>query len=236
MSIPIIIQAGGKGSRLRPYTTILPKPLMPIGEVPVLEIVIKQLINFGFRELYISTGHLAHLIMSYFGDGSNWGAKITYLQETQPLGTIGAIKLLAKPRKPFIVMNGDLLTDLDIRALYDFHIAERPILTVAVTKEKVPISLGVIDFNKDHQIVGFREKPRLSFWASMGIYVFSPELWDQIPTDTYYGFDMLIGDMLSKKIHVKDFPWNGIWLDIGRPEDYERAEEELRRFKKRLLP
>jgi NDP-mannose synthase len=235
MSYSVILQAGGKGTRLRPYTTVLPKPLMPVGEVPVLEIVIRQLAFHGFKDVYISTGHLAHLIESYFGRGSSWDVDITYLREPRPLGTIGPVRLLSKPKKPFLVMNGDLLTDLNYRALYDFHLEQKSLLTVAVYREEIPVSLGVIDFDRRRQITGFKEKPKLSFWASMGVYVFSPEIWEEIPTDTYYGFDCLVEDMLAKGQPIRVFPWTGIWLDIGRPEDYERAGDAFKRFKRRLM-
>lgn len=235
MTVPVVIQAGGKGTRLYPYTTILPKPLMPVGEMPILEIVIRQLVRCGFRDLYISTSHLAHLIEAYFGDGSALNAHVTYVREEKPLGTIGPVTKIPRPQKPFIVMNGDILTDLDFRVLYNHHLSGNALLTVAVFQEKVPVSLGVIDWNDKKQATHFREKPFLQFWASMGIYVFSPELWDIIPSDTYYGFDTLMLDLLQAKREVMVYPWNGIWLDIGRPEDYQGASDIFQNNRDRLL-
>jgi NDP-sugar pyrophosphorylase family protein len=235
VSVPVIIQAGGKGTRLRPFTSVLPKPLMPVGDVPILEIVVRQLAYYGFNDLYVTTGHLAHLIESFFGDGSDWGVRIKYVREDRPLGTIGPVRKVPRPDGPFIVMNGDLLTDLDYRALYEYHVGGDALLTVSVYRGDVPVSLGVIDYNEERQIVGFREKPSLHFWASMGIYVFSSELWDLIPPDVCYGFDSLMADLLSQKRSVRVFPWNGLWLDIGRPEDYERAADEIERSRYRVL-
>ena len=236
MSVPVIIQAGGKGTRLRPYTAILPKPLMPVDDMPILEIVVRQLAHYGFTDLYVTTGHLAHLIESFFGDGSHWNTHIQYVREDQPLGTIGPVRKLPRFDRPFIVMNGDLLTDIDYRALYDYHQSHGNLVTVGVYRGEVPVSLGVIDFDDEKRIVGFREKPSLYFWASMGIYVFSPELWDLIPPDTVYGFDSLMADLLGQRRNAQVFPWSGLWLDIGRPEDYARATDEFQRYRERFLP
>jgi NDP-mannose synthase len=236
MTPPVMIQAGGKGTRLHPYTSVLPKPLMPIGDMPILEIVIRQLGYYGFNDLTITTGHLAHLIESFFGDGANWGTHIKYVREDRPLGTIGPVRALPRPTEPFLVMNGDLLTDIDYRRLYDHHLASGNLLTVSVYKSEIPVSLGVIDFNDQQQIVGFREKPSLHFWGSMGIYVFSPELWDMIPPDTCYGFDNLMADLIVDSKAVKVYPWSGLWLDIGRLEDYERATGDFQKYRHRFLP
>lgn len=233
--IPVIIQAGGQGTRLRPYTTVLPKPLMPVGDMPILEIVIRQLAYYGFRDLYITTGHLAHLIQAFFGDGGAWGVQITYLREEQPLGTIGPVRRIPRPQKPFLVMNGDILTDLDYRAVYDYHLAHDALLTVAVYEEEVPVSLGAVEYDSNRRIINFREKPILRFWASMGIYVFSPALWDRIPP-ARYGFDDLMLAILRDGLVAQVFPWDKLWLDIGRPEDYEKAIAKFEVYRDRFLP
>ena len=168
MSIPVIIQAGGKGTRLSPYSAILPKPLMPVDDMPILEIVVRQLAYYGFVDLHITTGHLAHLIESFFGDGSAWNTHIQYIREDHPLGTIGPVRKVPRPAQPFLVMNGDLLTDLNYRALYNHHLTSGGLLTVAVYRGQVPVSLGVIDFDDERRIVGFREKPSLAILGQYG--------------------------------------------------------------------
>lgn len=234
--IRVIIQAGGKGTRLQPYTTVLPKPLMPVLEYPILEIMIRQLVRQGFPKITITLGHLGHLITAVVGDGSQWGAEIDYVREDQPLGTIGAITLVEKLDRPFLVMNGDLLTDFDYRKFVSDHLASGAKLSVGVHHKEVPISLGVFEFNGDHRIVGFREKPTLFFPCSMGIYAFNPELLELIPRDQYFGFDSLMGLCLSHDIHVRAFPFKGMWLDIGRPEDYANATRLFEQSQARLLP
>jgi NDP-sugar pyrophosphorylase family protein len=237
MTTPIaIIQAGGKGTRLHPYTAVLPKPLMPIDDLPVLEIVVRQLVYHGIENLYVTTGHLAHLIEAFFGDGSKWGASITYVREDMPLGTIGPVRSVPCPSEPFIVMNGDLLTDIDYRVLYDYHLASDALLTVATYHGEIPVSLGVIEYDDQQRIIAFREKPRLHFWASMGVYVFSPELWEMIPPDIHYGFDDLMADMLANNLRAQVYPWDGRWLDIGRPEDYAKATDEFVAHREKFLP
>src|SRR5262245_60125052 len=165
----VVIQAGGRGTRLYPYTTVLPKPLMPIGDAPILEIVVRQLVYHGFRDITITVGHLGHLIVAVLGDGSRWGARIEYAQEDQPRGTIGALSALERLDEPVLVMNGDLLTDFNFGAFMDAHRAGRAQLSVGVYHKRVPISLGVLDLDADGRAVGFREKPVLSFPCSMGI-------------------------------------------------------------------
>jgi NDP-sugar pyrophosphorylase family protein len=221
--IPVILQAGGKGSRLQPYTTVIPKPLMPVGEMPIIEIVVQQLARTGVRKIFITLGHFGNLIKAFLGNGDQWGVEIVYVHEGKPLGTVGPIRQISCPETHFFVMNGDILTDLDYKALYDHHMASNSLLTVAVSKQEVPVSLGVIEFNEEREIVGFREKPTLSFWASMGIYVFSPEVWKMVPENCYFGFDSLMERILSNGLVANIFQWNGLWLDIGTPEDFARA-------------
>jgi len=229
-----VIQAGGVGSRLRPYTTVVPKPLMPVGEMPILEIVIRQLAADGFHDITITVGHLAHLIRAFFGDGSAFGVKIDYVVEDKPLGTIGALSRVPGLDRPFLVMNGDLLTDIEYRRFFEEHLASGAPMTVAVYNKRVPISLGVIEYDDCHQVVGFSEKPVKDFWVSMGVYAMSPAMLGQIPRDTHFGFDDLMAKTLREKTPVRVAPFEGLWLDIGRHEDYEEAtrifEENWHRF------
>ncbi|MFO7900677.1 MAG: sugar phosphate nucleotidyltransferase [Planctomycetota bacterium] len=230
----VVIQAGGVGSRLRPYTTVVPKPLMPVADMPILEIVIRQLAARGFTDVTITIGHLAHLIRSFFGDGSAFGAHIDYVVEDTPLGTIGPLTRVDRLDGPFLVMNGDLLTDIDYRRFMDGHVASDAPMTVAVCEKAVPISLGVIEFDGQRQVTGFQEKPVKTFSVSMGIYAMNREMLDHIPADTYFGFDDLMEQVIRREIPVRVAPFDGLWLDIGRHEDYEQAsrvfEEHRDRF------
>jgi NDP-mannose synthase len=231
-----VIQAGGKGTRLLPYTSVLPKPLMPIGDYPVLEIVIRQLVHFGFVNITIAVGHLGHLIMAVIGDGSRWGAKINYLWEDEPRGTMGSLSRLDSPDEPILVMNGDLLTDIDYSQLFEGHVRSGANLTVGVYGKKVPISLGVLDLDAESRVVGFREKPVLTFPCSMGIYVLEPELIRLIPNSGVFGFDHLMALCLERRIRTHAHLFEGLWLDIGRPEDHEDAAHVFTKHIDRFLP
>lgn len=232
----VVILAGGKGTRLAPYTTVFPKPLMPIGDLPILEIVLCQLRHYGFKDIVISVGHLSELLQAFFGDGSKWGLKIRYVSEDQPLGTMGPLKLVNNLNKPFIVMNGDLLTDIDYSSLYRFHIEHGMEATVSAVPRTIEVSLGVLEYDAAQRLTGFREKPVSTYHASMGIYVFNPTVVDLIPGGKHYGFDNLMLDMLAAGRGVKIRPFDGLWLDIGRPEDYAVANETVQKYRDRFLP
>jgi NDP-sugar pyrophosphorylase family protein len=231
-----VIQAGGKGTRLYPYTAVLPKPLMPIEEIPILEIVVRQLVHYGFRDLTITIGHLGHLIMAVLGDGSRFGARIDYLRENKPRGTIGALSGLRDVNGPILVMNGDLLTDFDFRDFLDTHLAGTTDLSVGTYNKKFPVSLGVLDLDENNNAVGFREKPVLTFPCSMGIYAINPRLLPLIPRTGMFGFDDLMALCLARRIAVRAQPFDGLWLDIGRPEDYASAGDLFRQHRDRFLP
>ncbi len=230
-----VIMAGGKGTRLAPYTTVLPKPLMPIEDQPILEVVLRQLRHFGFRRITISVGHLAELIMAFFGNGQRWGVHIDYAIEDTPQGTVGALRNMELPDEPFLVMNGDILTDLDYEALYGEHLANDSLLTIAGFRKHVDISLGVLEYGANQMMTGFREKPRLYFDVSMGIYVMSAEILSVFPTDGPYSFDGLVKDLMEADKPPRIFPFEGLWLDIGRKEDYEGAAETYRVYRSRFL-
>jgi len=232
----VVIMAGGAGRRLLPYTSVLPKPLMPVGDRPILDIVLRQLKRHGFNRITISVGHLAELIMAFFADGSRWGLSIDYAIEDEPLGTMGPVTQIEGLTEPFIVMNGDLLTDIDYRDLYAHHCRNKTGLTVATYEKPVDISLGVLELDQDTQVVGFREKPTLTFTVSMGIYVLSPSLVEVIPKGKHFGFDDLMYAMLASKIPIQCYRHSGLWLDIGRREDYDNATEVFEQSRARLLP
>lgn len=220
-----VIQAGGKGTRLRPYTLVLPKPLMPVGDLPVIEMLIKWLRRYGIREIYITTGYLGHLLRSLCGDGSQWDCKIIYSEEVEPLGTIGALDLIREQLdETFLVLNGDLVTDLDLRAFYRYHHEHKDLLTVGVTNKKVKVDLGVIE-TKDQQITNFYEKPSFDYQVSMGIYCMEPDILKHVPKAVPFGFDDLMYSMLDHKLPVHVYQHKGSWMDIGRPEDFQKAQE-----------
>lgn len=220
-----VIQAGGKGTRLRPYTLVLPKPLMPVGELPVIEMLIKWLRRNGVEDAYITTGHLGHLIKSLCGDGTQWDMSIAYSEEPEPLGTVGALNLIRDHLdETFYMLNGDLITDLDLRAFKAFHEQHGGLVTVAVTKKDVKVDLGVID-SVEGRIIDFREKPALQFQVSMGIYCMEPGVLELVPNGVPFGFDDLMYAMLARQLPVHVYEHDGCWMDIGRPEDYQHAQE-----------
>jgi len=220
-----VIQAGGKGTRLRPYTLVLPKPLMPVGDQPVIETLLKWLRRNGVHEIYITIGYLGHLIRSLCGDGSQWGMDIIYSEESEPLGTVGPLRPLRDQlNETFLVLNGDLITDLDLRTFTDSHRNNDGILTVAVTEKKIKMQLGVIE-NDNGCIKGFREKPETVFQVSMGIYCMEPGVFDLIPKGVPFGFDNLMYTMLERNMPIYAFHHKGCWMDIGIEEDFRHAQE-----------
>lgn len=233
----VVILAGGKGTRLRPYTTTIPKPIVPIGDMAIMEIVIRQLARFGCEHITVAVSHLAQIIMAYFGDGEKWGLKIDYSFEAKPLSTIGPLKLIPDLPEHFLVMNGDVLTDLDFAELYADHVASGAIATVATYERDVRIDFGVLKYeDAQHRIVGFTEKPVEHFSVSMGVYAFSRRILEFVPENTFYGFDNLMLDLIKNGCDVRARPFDGYWLDIGRPDDYDRANAEFEQVRQRFLP
>ena len=220
-----VIQAGGKGTRLRPYTTVLPKPLMPVGSKPVLELLLKWLRRNDAQEVYVTTGYLGHLIRSVCGDGRQWGLRIFYTEEIEPLGTVGALSLIReKLHDTFLVLNGDVLTDLNISDFLRSHRAYGGPLTIATTRRATHMDFGVIE-TENGRVLRFREKPSLSQIVSMGIYCMEPEVLDYIPVGVPFGFDDLMVCLMGKRVPVHTFLHQGCWLDIGRVEDFQKAQE-----------
>jgi NDP-sugar pyrophosphorylase family protein len=234
--VQAIILAGGKGRRLLPYTTVLPKPLMPIGDYPIIEVILKQLKRCGFNRISISTGYLHELIHAYLDSNKTLGLKINYSHEETPLGTIGPLRLIEDLDDTFLVMNGDILTDLNYRKLIESHKKHRAIATIATYQRDANIDFGVLEQNSEHKIIAFREKPTFHFDVSMGVYVFSKKILDYVPVDTPFGFDQLMIALIAKDESVYSYPHRGYWLDIGRPDDYARSIEEFEKFKDRFLP
>jgi NDP-mannose synthase len=222
-----IILAGGKGTRLAPYTTVLPKPLMPIGEMPILEIVIRQLQRHGFNDLTLAVGYLAELLMAYCGDGSKFGVKLDYSREEQPLGTAGPIASVPNLNETFLVMNGDLLTTIDYSAMLKYHRERGALATIACYQRDVKIDLGVIAVDSDNWVSDYIEKPTYHYTVSMGIYIFEPAILSYISSNQHLDLPELMLKLIKAEKKVNVFNFNGYWLDIGRHDDYERAIEEF---------
>jgi len=231
-----VILAGGKGTRLAPYTAVIPKPLMPIGDMPILEVVLRQLKKAGSKRVTIATGHLSHLIQTFFGDGWRLGLSIDYLVEPKPLGTAGALAMLKDLDEPFLVMNGDVLTDLDYRKLWAFHKKNRPAATIATYQRDVKVDFGVVVTNSRRLISDYIEKPTLPYEVSMGIYIFTPEVLKFIPLNQKFDFPDLVLKLLKSKRKVSSFPFSGFWLDIGRADDYAQAADFFAAHSSRFLP
>ena len=235
MSKRAVILAGGKGTRLRPYTIVLPKPLMPIGEYPILELVIRQLVSHGFDHITIAVNHQAELIKAFFGDGSKWNVKIDYSLEDRPLGTMAPLKLIKDLPSNFLVMNGDILTDLDYSAFYSKHLENETLFSISSHKRDSKIDYGVLETNSEGVLTGFIEKPISSYEVSMGIYLVNKDALSFIPDNQPFGFDDLMLKLLSNSKTVMVNSFNGYWLDIGRPDDYMQAIEEFAEMKRKFI-
>jgi len=234
-----IILAGGLGTRLRPYTTVLPKPLMPIGDRPVLDIVVRQLKRDGFDRITMATGYLAELIEAFFGDGSEYGIPIDYHREGEPLGTVGALALIPDIDDDVLVMNGDVLTDLSYGGLLDRHRGSDAAATIATQRREVQITLGVLRFEQepdDTRLVGYDEKPTVEYEASMGVYCFAPRALAHIKPGERIDFPDLVLRLIADGEVVRGWRSHDYWLDIGRPDDYEEALDGLERMRQRLIP
>jgi len=234
--VDAILLAGGRGARLGPYTAVLPKPLVPLDDVPVLEILLRRLRMHGLTNLAICTGHLAELIMAFFGDGERFGVKLRYSREDKPLGTAGPIRAVKNLGDPFVVMNGDLLTTLDITALLDTHRENEDDATIAVYPREVKIDFGVMDVGADGLLEHYREKPVYHFDVSMGVYVFKKHVLELIAPDERLDIPELVGRIQNSGGRVSCYRSTCHWLDIGRPDDYAVAQAEFERDRTIFLP
>jgi NDP-sugar pyrophosphorylase family protein len=220
-----VILAGGLGERLRPFTNAIPKPLLPVGEHALLEIQIANLVRDGCDKVYLATNYKSEYIRSFIGDGTKFGVEIEVSEEPKPLGTCGPLSLLRDElTDPFIVMNGDILTALDLRRFYTTAREAETLLTVATKQIRTPFNFGSVETDGD-RIVGVVEKPELIMEVVAGIYLMEPEILEFIADDTYYGVDQLIQDMISAGHTITRYPMTEYWLDIGCVEDYGQAEE-----------
>ena len=230
-----VILAGGRGTRLRPYTVVLPKPLMPIGEFPILEVIIRQLNLNGFTNITLAVNHQADLIKAYFGDGSKWNLSINYSLEHQALGTMAPLKLIKNLPDNFLVMNGDVLTDLNFNDFYNNHTKNNSLFTISSYKRKQLIDYGVLKSNDQKRLIDFVEKPNTEYEVSMGIYMLNNKILDFIPENAPYGFDTLMLSLLEKNVEININSFSGVWLDIGRPDDYIEAIEIFDKIKDRII-
>jgi NDP-sugar pyrophosphorylase family protein len=235
MSKRAVILAGGKGTRLRPYTVALPKPLMPVGEYPILEVIIRQLASHGFSHITLAVNHQAELINAFFQDGRRWGIRITYSLEDRPLGTMAPLKLVRDLPDDFLVMNGDILTDLDYTSFFDNHVAKGNIFTVSSYVREHKVDYGVLMPDEAGFLSGFQEKPVNKYLVSMGIYMVSQRALQFIPEGKAYGFDNLMIDLIKAKMPAAISEFSGYWLDIGRPDDYEQAVEQFEKMKSKFF-
>ena len=225
-----IILAGGRGVRLDPFSRILPKPLFPIGDKPIAEILVHQLQLAGVNEIIMCLGYLADFIKLYFQDGSYFGLTIRYSVETNPLGTAGPLRMVKDLEDDFLVVNGDELTTLDFRALYDHHLATHADMTVAVQNKSVSSSFGVLEI-KDGQVTAYSEKPTINYWASMGIYVLNKRILSFIPENERFDMPDLVQRLLKEKAQVVSYESQDLWFDIGTMADLEKAKEEFKQLK-----
>jgi len=231
-----VVLAGGKGTRLAPYTKILPKPLMPIGDMPIMEVLLYQMKNAGIKEVILTVGHLAELLRAFFQNGDRYGLDIDYSIEDQPLGTAGPLSLIAdRLSDTFLVTNGDLLTTLDINDLVNAHSKSGAIATIASHKRHVNIDLGVLQTNESNILTGYIEKPTYDYSVSMGMYVFEPEVLEFIPQNQYLDFPDLVHKLIAAGEMISCYPYEGYWQDLGRPDDYEQAVIDFENIRDQIL-
>jgi len=231
-----VILAGGRGQRLAPYTISFPKPLVPVDDMPILEIVFCQLAAAGCTSATLAVGHLAELIISFFGNGEKVGIDLQYVREDKPLGTVGPLAMLENLPESFLVMNGDVLTTLNYRQFFETHVAEGHEVTIACHRKTTRIDLGVVECDESFRVTGYREKPSLPYDVSMGVYAFSRSVLDLIPRGQYLDFPDLILKMISQGRNPKAYLPDAMWLDIGRIEDYANATSVFIEHRDKFLP
>ena len=224
-----VILAGGLGTRLKPFTEVIPKPLLPIGEKAVLEIQMEHLKSHGFKEIYLATNYRSDYIENFFGDGSRYGVKLVISREDKQLGTVGPLTLLkSELTEPFVVMNGDILSNINFTDFYTSAVKKETLLSISVKKIVMPYAFGNIYFNDD-LVIGIEEKPDIITYALAGIYVMKPDILDFIPYNEFYGMDTLIKKMLSDQMPISKYELKEYWLDIGRIDDYELAQKDFQK-------
>jgi NDP-sugar pyrophosphorylase family protein len=230
-----VVMAGGKGARLAPYTKILPKPLMPIGDMPILEVLLRQMKAAGVDDVFLTVGHLSGLLRAFFQGGEQWGLKIHYCYEDYPLGTVGSLANITGLDDTFLLTNGDVLTTLDLRALVAFHKEQGATATIAMHRRKVRIDFGVLQMDGDLSIKAIIEKPTYEYLVSMGIYIFEPQVINYVPKGKYLDFPDLILALIAAGEKVAGYPFEGYWQDLGRPDDYEQAAKDFESMRSQFI-
>jgi len=231
-----VILAGGKGTRLAPYTLVFPKPLMPIADMPILEVLLRQMKRSGIDEIILTVGYLSDLLKSYFGDGRRFGVKLSYSYEQTPLGTAGPLSQINGLDETFFVANGDVLTTLDFSHMFAWHKIRGAVATIATHQRKVNIDFGVIQKDEDNKIIGYSEKPSLDYLVSMGIYIFQPEVLSFIPTGQYLDFPDLVLKLIEAGKSLVSYPFSGYWQDLGRLDDYNQGTSDFNAMRSQFLP
>ena len=231
-----VVLAGGRGTRLTPYTSVFPKPLLPLGDMPILEIMIYQMKRAGIKEIILTVGHLARLISTYFDDGERFGVEISYSHEKVPLGTSGPLSLIDGLDDTFLVTNGDILCNLTLHDLIISHKQSGAVVTVAMYNREVNIDMGVMQLDGRNEVIGYLEKPNFTYPVSMGIYVFEPRVLDYIPKNQYLDFPDLVLKLIDNGERVIGYPFDGYWRDLGRSGDYEEAVEDFQKMRHEFLP
>lgn len=230
-----IILAGGRGTRLAPYTRVIPKPLMPIGDLPILGVMLTQIRQAGIKDVVLTVGHMAGLLKTFFADGSEYDLNISYSHEDCPLGTAGPLALVEGLDDAFLVANGDVLTTLPLADLIAFHKSSQAAATIAMHRRQVRIDLGVIEIDGGHRVKGYIEKPSYDYHVSMGVYVFDPGVLNYIPRGEYLDFPDLVCKLLAEDEKVLAFPFDGYWRDLGCPDDYEQAVADFETMRSQFL-
>ena len=233
-----IILAGGKGTRLEPFTTVLPKPLIPIGRRPILDIIVRQLSFYGFKEITFSVGYLAELIQSYFQNVKKQFPDVTftYIREEKPTGTAGSLSAIPDLKDTFLVMNGDILTTLDFSKMVIYHKEKGGLLTIAMHRKRIKMDLGVIEADSKGNVLDYIEKPEKIYQVSMGIYIYEPAVLQYIPPDEYLDFPDLVSRLLQNGERIVTYPCDEYWLDIGNHDDFMKAQQEFEEMKDKFLP
>lgn len=230
LPIQAVVMAGGSGTRLRPLTENLPKPMVPVGGRPMLERIIEQLRDAGVSRVMVTTHYKSELISNHFGDGHGFGVNISYVEEDKPMGTAGGLSQLEPSDDPILVINGDILTRIDFRAMLDFHVEHKAEMSVAVRRHETQIPYGVIE-TEDEKITQVLEKPIVNHFINAGIYLLNPAVFKLIPENDSYDMPELINRLINDGRTVISFPVREYWLDIGQHKDYMRAEEDVRKGK-----